>query len=370
MSPIRQFEADDLPQVTALYERVIRSGRDEPAPLLADYFRRTFLDHPWVDPQIPSLVYEEPPGRIVGFLGSHVRRLRFRGEPIRLACSGQLVTAPEARRAAPGAFLLREYMSGPQDLTNTDGANDAMLQLWPRLGAEVLHLQCLDWFRVFRPASVAAEYVLRGRRALAAAARPLTAVVDGVARRFRRGRFSDRDEASTTEPLTPEKLVEHLPALAGSFELHPDYDEDFARWLFRELLAVESRGRFFASLVRDGDGSVLGWYIAYARPGLVSDVVQVAAVERCEAVVLDQLFRQAQRLGVSAVRGRLEPRLVPALWQDGSVLRYGAGAALAHSRNPEILRALRDGSALMTRLEGEWWMGHHLEPFETAPGAA
>jgi hypothetical protein len=41
-----------------------------------------------------------------------VRRLRFDGRPITLACSGQLVTEPSLRHLAPGAFLLRRYF-GP-----------------------------------------------------------------------------------------------------------------------------------------------------------------------------------------------------------------------------------------------------------------
>jgi hypothetical protein len=366
VTPIRPFVEQDLPEVTALYERVIRSASGRPPPLLADYFRDTFLRHPWVDPEIPSLVYEEPGGRIIGFLGSHVRRLRFDGEPIRLACSGQLVTAPDARGAAPGAFLVREYMSGPQELTNTDGANEPMLRLWPRLGGEILHLSCIDWIRVFRPSAVAVEYALRGRQGLASrVAGPVTAAVDGLAVRLASDRFRPSAAGTTTEPLTPEKLVEHLDAIAASFRVYPDYDEAFARWLFRELAAVESRGRLFASLVRTSDGRAAGWYVGYARKGGVSDVVQVAALPRSEGLVIDQLLQEARSLGVSAVRGRLEPRLVYPLSERTPVLRYATGA-LVHSHDPELLRAIRVGDALLTRMEGEWWMGHHLERFELA----
>ena len=368
MAPIRPFREDDVPQVASLYERLIRSGARTPPPLLGDYFRRTFLEHPWVDPEIPSLVYEES-DRVVGFLGSHARRLRFQDEPIRLACSGQLVTAPEARGSAPGAFLLRQYMDGPQALTITDGANDAMLRLWPRLGAEILHLQSIDWIRVFRPASVALEYTTRDRLGAAArAAMPFAAGVDLVARRFPRARFRPGAVTGTREELTPEKLVEHLGDVAASLALYPDYDEPFAGWLFRELAAVRSRGELFASLVRDADERVVGWYIAYARPGHVSDVVQLAASDGCESLVLEQLFDEGHSLGVSALRGRVEPRLVNALWKTSPILRQGTGA-LVHSRIPELVRAIRCGQALMTRLEGEWWMGHHLEPFEESDGS-
>lgn len=366
MTPIRPFREDDLPQVTSLYEHVIRSGSHEPRPGLAEYFRRTFLEHPWVDPEIPSLVYEES-GRIVGFLGSHPRRFRFDGEEIRLACSGQLVTAPDARGAAPGLFLLREYLAGPQQLTITDGANEPMLVLWPRLGGEILQLSSIDWIRVFRPSALAVEYVLRGRRGLASrAASSVARAVDTVAKRpATRGRAADGQ--SSREELTPEKLVEHLGAVASAFRLHPDYDERFVRWLMGELGVVHSRGNFFASLVRGRDGDVLGWYVSYARRGGVSDVIQVAATAGSEEVVLAHLLQDGRGRGVSALRGRLEPRLFHAALEIGSLLRFGTGA-LVHSRDPEIVCAIRSGHALLTRMEGEWWMGHHLDPLPARPG--
>ena len=48
----------------------------------------------------------------------------------------------------------------------------------------------------------------------------------------------------------------------------------------------------------------------------------------------------------------------------------GPPLALINSRDPEVLHAVRAGRALLTRLEGEWWMGHHLEPFSGAAAAS
>jgi hypothetical protein len=114
--------------------------------------------------------------------------------------------------------------------------------------------------------------------------------------------------------------------------------------------------------VRAEDGRVLGWYVAFVRRGAVCDTIQVAANKRAVDVVLDHLFREASRRGASAVRGRLERRLLPALAVRARFLRY-TGGALAHSRSAEIMCAVRSSDALLTRMDGEWWMGHHLEPF-------
>ena len=36
---------------------------------------------------------------------------------------------------------------------------------------------------------------------------------------------------------------------------------------------------------------------------------------------------------------------------------------LAHSRDAELLRALELGQGFVTRMDGEWWMGHDREGF-------
>jgi hypothetical protein len=364
MTKIRPFSERDIGEVTGLYERVIRSGASNPPVRLGDYFRRTFLEHPWVDDEIPSLVTEDSDGRVVAFLGSHVRRFRFDGEPIRLACSGQLVTAPEVRHEAAGAFLLRRYMAGPQELTITDGANDPARRLWEALGGDTLHVSCIDWIRVFGPASAVSEYATRRRtNGVPKAARPVLRAADAVARGLGRGRLRPPRAEGTVEELTPATLVDHLGAVTQGLQLQPDYDVQFLAWLFAELAQVRTRGTLIRSLVRAADGRVCGWYVAYVRPGGVSDALQIAASERAIGSVIDHLLHEASRRGASAVRGRVEPRLLPALSERGMVLRYSAGA-LAHARSPEILRAIRGGRALLTRMDGEWWMGHHIEAFD------
>jgi hypothetical protein len=357
MTTIRAFSEQDLPAVTSLYEREIRSGSSLPPPGLADYFRRTFLEHPWADPEIPSLVFESVPGRVAGFLGSHARRFRFDDRLIRLACSGQLVTDPEARHEAAGAFLLREYMAGPQDVTITDGANEPARRIWERLGGETLHVPSIDWIRIFKPTAVGVEYATRER---APRLGDVLAPVLGT-RPWRRQRSRP---PGRVEELTPELLVDETRTLGAAFRLRPDYDVAFAQWLFRELKEVRSRGDLLCSLVRADGGRVLGWYVAYVRKGAVCDAVQVASGERATEAVLDHLFREAALRGAAAVRGRLERRLLPALSVRTRLLRY-TGSALAHSRSHEIMHVLRSSSSLLTRLDGEWWMGHHLEPFDS-----
>ena len=62
------------------------------------------------------------------------------------------------------------------------------------------------------------------------------------------------------------------------------------------------------------------------------------------------------------LRGRIEPHLLEPLGRRRCLFRYNGGA-LVHARDPAVSAALAAPEALLTRLDGEWWMGHHLESF-------
>jgi GNAT superfamily N-acetyltransferase len=364
---IRALRPDDLPQVSRLYEHVMRSG-GAPPPGLTTYFDATFLQHPWADEDVPSLVHESGDGTISGFLGSHVRRLRFDGRAIRMGCSGQLVVEPAARRRGVGALLLRHYLAGPQDLTITDGATGDVRLMWERLGGHTAFLRSMNWTRVFKPWHVLGEVLLRRSRrdSWKRAMRPVWSLLDTVTERVPRTPFRVDDPPTRAEPLTPSALLEQLPAVAGHLSLCPDYDQPFTEWLFEEMAKVSTRGNLVRCLVRDQAGRVLGWYVAYLQPGGISQVMQVAAVGRDVEPVLDHLFHHAQSSGTAALQGRLEPLLFETLTRRRCLFRQSEWA-LIHARDPEIVNAVLLGRGMLTRMEGEWWMGHHIEPFTSPP---
>ncbi len=362
-SGVRRCTVDDLPQVVRLYERVMRSGAGQPPPGLCRYFQRTLFEHPWVDPEIPSLVYEHA-GRIAGFLGSHVRRLVLNDEPIRMGCAGQFVADPDMQKRGIGALLLRRYLAGPQDLSITDGATESVARMWVGLGGHRLWLNSLAWLRVFRPCRTAQALFGPGRRAPArglgrAAAAPVDAVIGRMARRVLGVPVPD----TRAEELSPQSLLTLLPALVRGKVLYPAYDPPFLDWLLSELEAVQSRGDLVKRLVRSRDGRLLGCYVAYVGRGRVAQVVQLAAAPADVEAVLHHLLHHARQSGAAALQGRLEPHLFGAVSSRRYLLRR-TQAALVHSRSAELLAAVFEGRALLTRMEGEWWMSHHLDTFD------
>lgn len=353
---IRPLAADDLPEVVALYQRVIRGGGAPPG-WLEEYFRSTLLDHPWYDADLPSLVSEERDGTISGLIGVHARRLRFDGRPIRLACSGQLVADPSVG-GAPGLFLMRTFLAGAQDVSITDGANASARAIWTRLGGVVRERESISWLKALRPTRAALD-VMAGRMPRGVA-RSGEAALGGVmdALWLRRSRGAAPGEHTSTA-LDAGTLADLLPDLSPKSRVAPAYDAAFAQWLLASLERSADGIDELRARVVELDGSRrVGAFVYYRRPGGRSEVISVLARSGSLGHVLDVLFDDARAGGAAILTGRLEPGVAQALDGRRCLLRH-TGEALVHSRDEPLLRAIQAGEASLTRLEGEYWMIHH-----------
>jgi GNAT superfamily N-acetyltransferase len=359
MSEIRPMGREDIPEVAELYRSVDNTDWRIPAAEVPAWLRRTLFDHPWFDPEIPSLVYLDDSGEIMGFIGSHTRRMRFDGEAVRVAVTGPLVAHPRVRGRGVGALLCRRHFAGAQDLTTTDSASEEMRQIYELIGGQLMHPSSIVWARVLHPWSYIGNRVLHANvhvrhRVKPWARKPLPLLDSPTARAIRYFRTPQPTD-STDEPLTPELMLEHLPQLTRSLRLTPDYDLPFLRWLFAELPQSRTWGTPQARLVRDNDGRVLGWYVYYLLPAEACHVMQIAARDRQAGAVLESLFAHAARHGGGAVQGRVEAHVLAALANRGAVFRFSP-RSLVHSANGELLGALTSGGALLTQLDGQWWM--------------
>ena len=75
VSLIRPFVLGDIPRVAELHESVLAASSHLSMENRRRYLGRVFLENPWYDDTLPSLVAEEEHGRIVGFLGVLPRRM-------------------------------------------------------------------------------------------------------------------------------------------------------------------------------------------------------------------------------------------------------------------------------------------------------
>jgi hypothetical protein len=87
------------------------------------------------------------------------------------------------------------------------------------------------------------------------------------------------------------------------------------------------------------------------------------ANERSTDHVLAHLFHDARERGSAALQGRVEPHLVELLSQRNCILHASGYRVLVHARDPEIAHAFQTGTALVSRLDGDWWTGISSESF-------
>jgi hypothetical protein len=108
-------------------------------------------------------------------------------------------------------------------------------------------------------------------------------------------------------------------------------------------------------VVRDTKGEIIGWYLYYVKPGGVAQVLQFGGKAQSIGQVLNHLFYQAWRQGAVAISGQMEPKFALELSRNRCRFSW-PGGVVVQSRNQGILNSIYRGDAVLTRLDGEWWM--------------
>ena len=358
MVTLRTLAENDIPAVAALFGRVYPEHRWASQATCESYFREILFDNPWRDLQLPSWVAEEN-GRIAGFQAVMPRPMRFRGRPIRAAVSCQLMVDPDKRHSLTALQLAKACIAGPQDLTLADGANDLSRRIWIGLGGTAPLPYNLHWIRPLRPARYMLS-LLEERAAfplpLTLSARPLGALADVLAARLHPNRFLREQPKLTEDALDPATMLEHLPDVMNGCALQPAYDTHSLAWLLQQAALKTRHGTLRARAVRNGKLQLIGWYLYYVRAGGISEVVQITARNGSYELVLQRLLADAWRHGALAVRGRLDPRHAAELSDRHCWLRRESPYTLVHSRSADVMAAIHQGDAFLSRLEGEWWL--------------
>jgi len=353
LNSIRPLQPDDMPAVASLYAEL--EGRDTTLsyPGFERFFGRVLTESPFVDPEIPSLVFEDPEEGVVGVIGSHVRPFQFGQESVRVACCGPLVVRAAHRSRGVGALLLRRFIAGPQDLLVNDRTLEDVRGMWTALGASSYGGAAVGWRRVLAPlgAGSAAAFRRRFDRQVPPGGAAL-APLDALAGRSRR---PPAPEGGSREPLTAAGLTELVEGLRREFPLRPAYDEAFLGSLLAMMVGVDVAGGVLATLVRDEDGNPAGAYVMFAARHGRAEVQQVFSGRERAGFVLDHLFVEAASAGAVEVRGRLEQYLQTALLQRRAQLIPDCWVTV-HSRDPQLAATALAGRALLGRFDGEWWM--------------
>ena len=353
---LRPFRADDIPDLVALRRRTFRYGERETPEALAAYCEEVFCRHPWQDDELPSLVYEDESGRFAGFLGVIPRPMRFHGETIRAAIGTQLMVAPESRGLA-GLRIARAFIEGPQDLSISDTANDVARRLWRSVGGSVSTLHGLSWTLPLRPARHFAAQLSASLswRAGAYALRPALTAIDATFARLP-GRHRKRIPAGHLEPFDAAVAIAMLEGELAGMALKPAHTEQALQWLVARAAEKRQFGSLRSAMVRDRAGEAAGWFLYYSAPGNIAQVLQVAARASREALVFSHLKHDAWLNGARAIGGRCAAPFLPELQASGGALRMTGPWVLYHTPRPEIALEIERGTAMLSRLDGEWWL--------------
>jgi hypothetical protein len=353
---IRPLEAGDVARVAELHEQVMPKAGLAPREL-REQLARILLWHPWRTESIPSLVYEDGDGVVVGCLGVMTRPMLFDERPVTAAISHSFIVEPGSRSALVALKLAQAYLAGPQDLSLAEGSSVSR-RIWESVGGSVSLLYGLGWTRPLRPGRYVLSYLRRRGlpRALDWALQPVCRLIDAFAPLAARA-FRVAPPADTGDLLDGESLSDCVQRFSRGRVLRPRYDAGAGRWLIETLARKAGRGRLHRIVVRDGAGAPLGWYLYYLAAGGTAAVVQLGARNDCGGRVLDHLCHHARQHGAVAVAGQVDPALFQALASRDCLFHHDGGSwFLVHSRHAQVLEAIHRGDAFLTRLEAEWWI--------------
>lgn len=359
MSPVRPFLENDIREVADLIWRVLHKRDGSSPSVFHSYLRQVFFHSPWYEEDLPSLVYQDPHGKIVGFLGVVPRRMLLRGKPVRVAFGSNFVVDPASRLPLASLHLARTFRSGKQDLTIADSANDLSRKILTGIGFDTAILQSIHWARPLRPSL----YGLYGLSRLhpsrlgshwATAIKPFCALVDAIAGRLPGSLLRPRVPKVFAKPADVEALLRCFREFSCSRSLVPDYDLVSLCWLLNLMSEMRAYGDLRKVILHDENQKIAGFYLYCVQAGSVAQVVRIGARNKFSGEILDHLLSDAWAQGAIGLHGRLDPQFMQGLSERHCLLYRRGDWVLIHSNQPELSRLVRSGDALLTRLEGEW----------------
>jgi hypothetical protein len=361
---VRHFGQGDIEQVADLSWRMLNQETGPAPSRLRYYFEELYFHNPWREDSLPSLVCEDAKGKLVGFLGVIPRRMMLGERVVRVACGSTLVVEPAKRSTLAGLCLMQAFLAGNQDLSLGDSANDIARRVWTGLGGSTGLLHSLSWSHPLRPAAYGLRMVSRLKankppKLLVMAAKPICKLADYAAARIP-GPFKNSDCGLLAEELEPLTLLDCLSTFSDGQPLRGQYDLASLVWLLGFMGTARGHGDLRKRLLRDAEGSVIGWYVYFVKRGGIAEVAQIGARRKAMGQVLDHLFWDAWKHGALAVHGQLDPTHAEDLREKCCFFYRRGSWLLVHSRDRELQQYILSGNAFLSRLDGEWCMGFPL----------
>ncbi|MGK6317078.1 hypothetical protein [Neorhizobium sp. DT-125] len=351
---VRDFERGDVEPVARLFQETFRNSKTQ-SPSLSAYLEEAFFNNPWAEPDIRSKVFAAADGRISGFVGVFPARLEFDGRPLRAAFAGSLMVENPRENPLAGARLVRAFLSGPQDISLTETANQTALGMWQKAGHPLDPGYSLNWLKVLRPASTGVQ-LLERHVGIARLLRPFGRMADRATALVGKASFHPAQGGKLAfRDVTPAEFGKALLVLKDVYPLKPRWEADNIGWFLDQ---AEQKRKFGYPEWRVGYGAgdrPLAAYVYFTEPGAIGWVLQAVSAPAAAGELVDDLFAHAHGLGCAGLRGAAHPWLTPALMTRRAFF-YSRSFYVAAARDKSLLEPVRAGQALISGLAGEGWM--------------
>jgi len=259
-------------------------------------------------------------------------------------------------RGMAGLRLLSAVFAGPQDITIGDESNAGSRKLWEALGGFTSHLYSMRWLYPLRPCQFAL-FLAAKKRILPAfalsASRPAARSVDALAGRMLNLPPRQPITRFTAEDLDAERLLECLSEAGKKQAIRTFHDRKSIQWALQRAQRMTKHGNLQRVLLKAGS-DIAGWYMYYAKPGAMGEVLQIHASPQYAHDVFDHLSQHAGKAGAVGLIGRMEPPMMQAFSDRNCLFHCGPQWVLVQSRRPELINAFNQGTARFSRLDGEW----------------
>lgn len=360
MSSVRSFEAGDVEAVASLFQRLLRKTTEPANDDLKTYLRTLFLDCRAAEPALRSRVHVRDDGGVSGFLGVLPVEMEFEGRRLKAANCGTFACDDRDGDPFAGARLLRDVLSGPQDLSFSETANDISTDMWRTMRATVLASYSLEWLRVLKPAAFALAAAAKRLPALKLL-RPAARTADRVFCRPGEKQawshytpLAGKSDAFVDAPLDDAELADLCLQFIRHYALRPAWDRPTLQAMLDHSARKALYGARVQHAVRTRTGKAVGAYLYYGDPGGIGRTVQILAAAGQEGIVIDCLLRNAHERGLVALRGRTQPALLQAMIGKKCAFLH-ASSTIVHSRDPALLEAMASGQIFLNGLAGEGW---------------
>jgi hypothetical protein len=252
-----------------------------------------------------------------------------------------------------GAKLMRAFLNGPQDLSFSEPISPLAQTMWEKAGGETASSESMEWLRILRPAGLALA-AGAGPLPMIGVFRPLARLIDRSMERRASFTVEKGSAAYSDRDIDDQTLFGLIRELAETYALHPDWDAKCLNWQLAHAARNGMRGTLHRRAVHDRKGRPVGCYVYHGRPNQIAWTLLVLARPDAVGPVLDSLLVHAAANGAVAVKGRTQLRLLDPLLKRNAFF-FRRHSAVAHSRDRELLAAIRAGDALTSGLAAESW---------------